>query len=176
VNRPTVAFVLIVAAAAAASLLLPFPGRAPDVGFDTTDARRLAMKDYAGRPVLVNFWSISCSLCLHEIPQLSALYRDLGPAGLEVIGVAMSYDPPNLVVAGVEQYGIPYPVAFDADASLARAFGRISATPTWILVGPDGRIVARAAGETDFAALRALIAALPGFPPPAREPLTPSGA
>jgi thiol-disulfide isomerase/thioredoxin len=48
---------------------------------------------------LVTFWATTCPSCIEEIPHLIDLYRELNPKGLEIIGVAMAYDPPEQVRA-----------------------------------------------------------------------------
>jgi len=41
-----------------------------------------------GRVVLVNFWATWCVPCLEEFPDLSRLQKNLGPRGLQVLGVS----------------------------------------------------------------------------------------
>ncbi len=121
-------------------------GQAPAASFRIIDGRRIELAALRGRPVLVNFWATTCASCLREMPQLVRLYRDLSPHGLEIIGVAMSYDPPSYVLSMARQRPIPYPVALDPDGLLSRQFGDIELTPTTLLIAPDGRIVWRHTG------------------------------
>ena len=110
-----------------------------------------------GRPVLVNFWATTCPGCVKEIPHLAELYRALAPDGLEIIGVAMAYDPPNLVIELSKARRIPYPIALDIKGEAARAFGDVRVTPSSFLIGPDGRIMHRKIGELDMDKLRSLL-------------------
>ena len=131
--------------------------QAPAVTFKTLDGRSLSLDDLRGRPVLVNFWATTCPGCIKEMPHLVELYEKLHPQGLEIIGVAMSYDPPNQVVALQERRGLPYPLTLDLDAKIAKAFGDVSLTPTTFLIAPDGRIVFQKIGEIDMPKLEATI-------------------
>lgn len=124
---------------------------APDVELLTTTGSKLRLSALRNRPVLVTFWATTCSSCIAELPELKALYRKLSPRGLEVIGIAVYYDPPVQVMDMVKQREIPYPVAFDLDRSAMHAFGlRRAITPTSFLIAPDGRIVMRKSGVLDM--------------------------
>lgn len=133
---------------------------APDITFSITDGRRIKLEDLRGRPVLVQFWATSCPTCRKEMPPLAALYNDMHDKGLELIAVAMPYDPPNRVLEMTREKQFPYPVALDIKGEAMVAFGDISLTPTTLLIGPDGRILRRQLGEMNFDKLRQQIKAL----------------
>lgn len=127
---------------------------APDISLMTIDGEELQLDSLHGRPVLVTFWATTCSSCVSEIPHLIALYDELAPLGLEIIGIAMDYDPPNRVLAMRKVHNIPYPVALDIHADAARAFGNVRLTPTSFLIAADGRIAYRKTGVLNMARLR----------------------
>jgi len=102
----------------------------------------------------VTFWATDCPGCIKEIPHLIELYEDYHARGLELIAVAMYYDPPSHVVAMSEARQLPYPVVLDLKASYARAFGQVALTPTTFLVAPDGRIALQYTGLADNPALK----------------------
>jgi peroxiredoxin len=136
------------------------PVASPDITLVGIDGAPLALADYRGKPLLVSFWATTCNRCIEELPQLIALYEELAPQGLEIIGIAMHYDPPNLVLAMRDARRIPWPVALDIHAAAAHAFGNVQLTPTKFLIAPDGRIVSRKTGATDMQRLRADIISL----------------
>ena len=131
--------------------------RAPEVSVKTIDGRDIRLADLRGRPVLVTFWATSCPGCIKEMPHLIELYQALHPRGFELIGIAMSYDPPNHVMQMAKSRRIPYPVALDIDGAAARAFGDVRLTPSSFLIAPDGRVVHQKIGEMDMKKLRRLI-------------------
>jgi len=133
---------------------------APDIGLMTLDGKELQLASLQGRPVLVTFWATTCNSCVSEIPHLVRLYDELAPQGLEIIGIAMDYDPPNRVLAMRKARNIPYPVALDIQADAARAFGNVRLTPTSFLIAPDGRITHQRTGKMNMAALRKDILAM----------------
>jgi peroxiredoxin len=134
--------------------------RAPEVSLTTLQGRTLNIASLHGHPVLVSFWATTCPGCTKELPQLIELYREFAAQGLEVVGIAMAYDPPNQVVALSEAWRIPYPIALDLHSQAARAFGGVQLTPTSLLIAPDGKVVHRTAGQLDMPKVRAMIAGM----------------
>ncbi len=127
---------------------------APEVTFTTLQGERLAMDDLRGRPLLVTFWATTCPGCLKEMPHLVELYEEFGHSRFQLIGVAMSYDPPNRVLELASERQLPYPVSLDLDGALAAAFGDVMLTPTSFLIDPEGRIVRHSIGAMDMSELR----------------------
>lgn len=149
------AFAVLVLALAAFLWFSPSGAKvAPPATFTLLDGRTLDLAALRGRPVLVTFWATTCPGCVAEMPHLVELYRDLHGRGLEIVGVAMEYDPPAQVREMVARRNVNYPIALDSDGALARAFGDVRLTPTHFVIDPQGRIVQQKLGELDLAALR----------------------
>ncbi|SVC62972.1 uncharacterized protein METZ01_LOCUS315826 [marine metagenome] len=138
-------------------ILYLIPGRAPDIYLNFINGQTVNIHSYRGKPLLVTFWSITCSLCLEEIPRLTKLYNELNPYGFEIVGIAMSYDPPNRVIELSEKRKIPYSIALDINSDAETAFGNIRATPTSFLINSDGKIVQHNVGTMNIKKLRSKI-------------------
>lgn len=136
--------------------------RRPDISLHAVDGRVLKLSDYHDRPLLVTFWATTCRSCMDEMPRLVRLYRELAPRGLGMIAIAMSYDPPDRVVAVRNERRLPYPVALDIHADASRAFGNVELTPTTFLFAPDGRLVFSKTGIPDMKRLQQDIIGLLG--------------
>ena len=126
----------------------------PDITLLSIDGKAVNLAELRGKPVLVTFWATTCPGCMKEMPHLIELHDELSPQGLEIIGIAMSYDPPNQVLAMRKARNIPYTIALDIHSDAARAFGDVSLTPTSFLIAPDGRIVLQKIGEMDMESVR----------------------
>jgi len=156
-NRETLVagIALAVIVAAAAVWLMPAGLReAPPLVGQTLDGRTLSLAQLRGKPVLVTFWATTCPSCVEEMPHLIELYRELNPKGLEIVGVAMAYDPPEQVRAMVRQRQIPYPIVLDTQERIAREYDNVRLTPTTVLVSPEGRIAHYRLGLLDMPKLR----------------------
>jgi peroxiredoxin len=106
---------------------------------------------------MVNFWATSCTTCVAEMPEMVATYNKYADKGLELVAVAMSYDPPNYVLNYTETRQLPFKVALDTDGSAAKSFGDVKLTPTTFVIGKDGSILKRYVGIPEFAAMHQLI-------------------
>ena len=133
------------------------PTKAPNISLNFIDGQTVDIDSFKGKPLLVTFWSTTCSTCLEEVPRLSKLYDELNKDGFEIIGIAMSYDPPNRVIALSKKRKIPYPIALDINADAEMAFGKIKATPTNFLINADGKIIQRFVGIMNIDSLRSKI-------------------
>jgi hypothetical protein len=87
---------------------------------------------------------------------LAAVERELEGEPFLVIGVHSPKFPAErdaeAVREAVRRYGVTHPVVVDAGHRVWSAYG-VRAWPTLVLVDPEGRVVAAAAGEPDRAAL-----------------------
>ena len=120
-----------------------------EVTFTTITGKKIPLKDLKGKPVIVTFWATDCPECLKEIPILIDLYKKYHTKGLEIIAIAMHYDPPNLVINLSEALKLPYDVALDLTRETATAFGNIELTPSTFLIGPDSFINVKKVGAFD---------------------------
>jgi peroxiredoxin len=146
------ALVLIVLILGLSAWWLGRPAETP-VRFTLLDSSHVELKSLRGHPVLVTFWATTCRPCITEAPRLAEFYRQWHPRGLELIAVAMPYDPPWSVAEWQQRLKMPYPVALDFDGSVVRAFGDITLIPAAVLIGPDGRERWRHTGTLDFQSL-----------------------
>jgi thiol-disulfide isomerase/thioredoxin len=128
--------------------------QAPPLVGQTLDGRTLTLEQLRGQPVLITFWSTTCPSCIEEMPHLVELYQELNPNGLEIIGVAMAYDPPEHVRALVKHRQLPYPIVLDTQSRIAQAFDDVRLTPTTVLISPQGRIAQYRLGPLDMPKLR----------------------
>lgn len=147
--------VVFVVVAAAVWWTLPEKQVVPDVTFNLVDGRQLTSPELRGQPLLVNFWSVSCSICLEDMPKVSRIADSLRERDLRVIGVAMPYDPPPAVAGIVERLAPSYDIAYDVQGEIAKAFGDVALTPTTFLLDREGQIAYRAQGPIDETRIRA---------------------
>jgi peroxiredoxin len=136
------------------------PKSAPEETFTTIAGKKIALQDWRGKPVIVTFWATDCPSCMKEITHLIDLYRQFHQDGLEMIAVAMAYDPPNHVVEMTRARQLPYHVALDLNSAHALAFGGVKFTPTTFLISPEGKIADQAVGIFDYSSWQGRIAGM----------------
>jgi len=130
---------------------------APVVSFTTLQGDRFDTAALRGKVVLVNFWATTCTTCIEEMPDLVKTHEKFAARGLEIIAVAMDYDPEEQVRAYAEKAALPFKVALDPAGEAMRGFKGVRMTPTTFLIDRQGQIVHAYLGKPDFDALHALL-------------------
>ena len=106
----------------------------------------VGLADYAGKPVVVNFWASWCHPCRKEFPLLKAARAKHARDGLEIIGVSYRDIASDSRAFAADQ-GADWAFARDPDGKLATAYGVRAVTQTFF-VAPDGTILSRVFGIT----------------------------
>ncbi len=118
------------------------------------------MEDHRGEVVLVNYWATWCGPCREEMPGLVRLSRDLGSKGLAVVGVSIDEGSREKVRSFVDEFHVPYPVAFpEAMSQIARGMAGV---PTTILVDKQGRVAKTYVGAVEERDIREDVQVLRG--------------
>ena len=92
--------------------------RVPDFRLATLGGGEAAIEDFAGKPVVLNFWATWCGPCVKEIPALQSLDRS---SAVQVVTIALDDEGASVVRPFVERHGIEYPVLL-GDIPLLKRF------------------------------------------------------
>jgi cytochrome c biogenesis protein CcmG/thiol:disulfide interchange protein DsbE len=118
---------------------------------DDLSGRKIKLKTYHGKVVLLNFWATWCAPCQVELPKFETWQNELGAQGLQIVAVSMD-DDAALVHSTVRRLHLDFPVVM-GDARLGDEYGGVLGLPVTYLIDRDGRIVAKFEGETDLDAM-----------------------
>lgn len=125
-------------------------GRFPD-----PEGRELAVADWQGRPLLVNFWATWCPPCVEELPLLNAFHAEHEPRGWQVFGLAV--DRPSAVREFTQRLPLRFPVGMAglAGTELSKSLGNVSGgLPFTVVFGRDGAVLHRKIGKVSESDLR----------------------
>jgi len=121
--------------------------------------QKVSLSDYAGRPLIVNFFASWCEPCQKETPLLATFYRTehgkMAIVGLDendVLGSATSF---------THKEGVSYPVGFDPGVIAASAYG-VAGLPQTFFLDARHRIVDRVFGAVTLADINRGIALATG--------------
>lgn len=93
---------------------------------------------------MIDFWASWCSPCLAEIPNLVKAYKKYKPNGFEIVGVSLDQNEGAWKQA-ISNFGMSWPQMSDLKgwkSTAAKAYG-VQAIPFTLLVGQDGKIIAK---------------------------------
>jgi thiol-disulfide isomerase/thioredoxin len=144
-------------AEAAGYVSVPGDLPAPDFTLVDLDGNKRKLEEFRGRVVLLDFWSSTCASCVMAMPTLEYVASQRRGEGLEILPVCVGEDDPERVRfvlnRGLKQV-TPY-----IDDGAARQLFDVQTTPTIILIGRDGHLIARTEGLKGWASphLKALL-------------------
>lgn len=128
----------------------PSPHALPDLAFVDVNGRARHLADFRGRVILLNLWATWCPPCRQELPTLDHLQALLGGPDFEVVALSIDRGGLAAVTSYFDEFDVrALHVYVDASARALAKVGGI-ALPTTILIGRDGRELARHVGPADW--------------------------
>src|SRR3974390_2574623 len=100
---------------------------APEFVRADLSGRRIDLKAYRGKVVLLNFWATWCASCQVELPRFAAWQRKYDAKGLQILAVSMD-DDAKPVRATVLRLRLDFPVVM-GDAKLGIRYGGVFGLP-----------------------------------------------
>ena len=110
--------------------------------------------DLDRKPLVLNFWSSTCSACTTEMPALEQVEHDYG-SQVSIVGVDVA-DPRSAAAQFARRMGATYPLVADPDGTTAADY-RVTALPVTFFVTPGGSIIARHDGALTASELEAVL-------------------
>ncbi|RRQ24304.1 TlpA family protein disulfide reductase [Guyparkeria sp. SCN-R1] len=113
------------------------------------DGKPVELAAIKGKPTLITFWATTCPGCVKEIPHIQELHDKYADRGVNVVGLAMSYDPLDQINKMVEERDMTYTIWQDKDGRGAEVFGPVRVTPTTFILDAQARIEFQKIGVFD---------------------------
>ena len=111
--------------------------------------RPLRLADFAGRLLLLDFWTYCCVSCMHVVSALSRLERQF-PDALGIVGVHSAKfseeRPTENLRQAVMRHGVQHPIVNDRSREIWRRYA-VRAWPTVLFIDPQSRVIGRIEGE-----------------------------
>jgi peroxiredoxin len=119
------------------------PGQpAPDFVAHDAHGITIALHDYQGRPVIINFWATWCAPCRQEMRALQTVYEAHQGAGLTVLAVSQDQQHMREAVrAYCTTLGVTFPALLDPDGHVATHYS-VFLLPSTVFIHPSGTIAA----------------------------------
>ena len=121
----------------------------------------IRLSQFAGKPVVLNFWFPSCPPCVAELPDFETAYQKFKSDGVEFIGVQLvGLDSVGDGQKFVNKLGVNYHLGPDKIGDKMGGIVmdyKISGFPTTVLIDRDGNIQRRWSGALDLEKLEELV-------------------
>jgi thiol-disulfide isomerase/thioredoxin len=139
----------------------------PDSLFAATlldfDKREVALAQYKGKPLIVNFWARWCGPCRTEIPELAKLHDKYKGRGLVVLGIGLE-EQADSARDFAKAYDMSYPTLLGDNRKslwLMQALGNTRGVlPFTVAIDRAGKLVNHKIGALSAAELDAMAQAL----------------
>ena len=140
----------------------PQPGEpAPPFLLADLQGEDVALAQFRGQPVIINFWATWCAPCIFEMPELQAAYEAHKESGLVVLG--LNRDEESLVVgdflANDLDVTLSFPILLDEHGVVADSYGILN-MPTTYFVDADGVVSAVHRGPLTRQQIESFLAAM----------------
>jgi peroxiredoxin len=124
-------------------VLLAIPGcssstEAPAFTLENLTGQPVSLSDFIGKPLIINFWQLSCPPCIEELPYFQAVH-ERGDTGAAILTVAIR-DSEAVLNSFMASNTYSFTVLRDVNASVAEKYG-IRYTPTTVFIDSKGQIV-----------------------------------
>ncbi len=153
----TVALAAVLARSVVSALSAGNSKGASTVHTETVTGGHASLAAYRGRWVVVNFFASWCVPCQKETPELvrfATAHR--GPHDPAILGVVYQ-DDDGSVRSFIRDHKVTWPLLAYRTIDQAAAYG-VAGIPVTFLVGPDGRVAAKALGGLRAGQLDTLLA------------------
>jgi len=104
----------------------------------------LALADFKGKIVLVDFWATWCGPCVQELPNVLAAYEKFHSKGFEIVGISLDQSK-DALIGFIKERGMTWAQYFDGlgwKNKLGEQYG-IQSIPATFLLDGEGKIIAR---------------------------------
>jgi thiol-disulfide isomerase/thioredoxin len=121
------------------------------------DGRVVALEDFRGRPVLINFWATWCVPCRKEAPDLVALQAEWGESA-QLIGVNY-FESAAPVQEFAVNFALNYPLPLDTDGRVTGSY-KLTGLPETFFLDDQGVIRDHRIGQLRPEIARCIVAGI----------------
>ncbi|MCA0352646.1 MAG: TlpA family protein disulfide reductase [Chloroflexi bacterium] len=107
----------------------------PELSYEQA-GKKVALSDFRGKVVVLNFWQTTCVPCRTEMPDFEAIARERQ----DVVFIGVNKDENAEVVQRfASEIGVSYVLPLDRDGSISQAFN-VNYLPTTYFIDPNGLV------------------------------------
>ncbi len=120
----------------------------PEFVFYDLNMNKIESSNYAGKPLILNFWATWCPPCREEMPSIESFYGQAKEKGIEIAAISVD-DSLSTVSEFLKTNSYSFPIYFDNGGVLSRIF-LIRSIPTTYIINKEGIIIDKKIGGFDW--------------------------
>ncbi len=121
---------------------------APDLELVDMDGVKHDIRDYRGKPVIINFWATWCPPCRRELPSMNRAWKKIKDEGIVMLAVDVGEDE-DTVFTFMGDYPIDFVVLLDSSGEVS-ANWPVVGLPTTFVLDKEGQLVYQAIGGREW--------------------------
>jgi len=107
--------------------------------------RKIDLRDYAGKTVLISFYSGGCTVCARDLKLMREFFRDNAAKNFVLIGINIDktkadFDMYTKIVAASIPKNQQFPLIWRGSTDTLDGFGTISSDPSHFVITANGQI------------------------------------
>jgi len=121
--------------------LLKTGSTVPDFTLTTIDGNKVEMKALKGKTVFLNFFTLSCPMCMIELPLLEKKIWEKYKNRTDIVIIAIGREEPvDKLIAFREKKKLTIPIAYDLKREVYALFA-LQSVPRNIVIDKNGKLV-----------------------------------
>ena len=137
----------------------PLKGKqAPAFTLADLSGKKVSLSDFAGHPMVVNFWGTYCGPCKFEMPWLEELSHKYAASGFKVVGITYDSEVGAPTIAkDVQKLGVTYPILLSDPKAEKDYLSDSEVLPMSFYVDKTGKVIEVTAGAGSKDQLEAMV-------------------
>lgn len=137
------------------------PVKAPDFTVEDQSGQQVSLSSFAGKPVVINFWTSWCTYCKQEMPMMQTVWEEYGDQVqfMMIDATTESRETREAAEASIAEGGYTMPFYFDAYGQALSAYA-VRGFPTTIVVSAEGTVIGYVSGVVEQEALTSALDSL----------------
>ena len=123
--------------------------KVPEFSLKDLNGKRVGIKQFKGKIVLLNFWATWCAPCKEEMPSMEVLHRQFRDKNFALLTVSVDYGGVKSVQEFINKHQYTFPVLLDPKCEIFDLF-KVKGIPTTFLVDKKGKMIGKAIGPRDW--------------------------